>query len=65
MRVKLPGGLSDKQVEGVERAIKSCPAYGTLLHPVAVEIALEVEPGHVAAKVPLTPARVSSASIDS
>jgi putative redox protein len=41
IRVKLPGELSDKQVAGVERAVKSCPAYGTLLHPPSVEIALE------------------------
>jgi hypothetical protein len=28
----------------VERAIKSCPAYGTLLQPPAVEIAIEAGP---------------------
>jgi putative redox protein len=50
IRVTLPGGLSDKHVAGIERAIKSCPAYGTLLHPPAVEIALEAPPGHVAAQ---------------
>jgi len=41
VRVKLPGGLSDKQLAGVERAVKSCPAYGTLLHPPSVEVAIE------------------------
>lgn len=40
MRVKLPEGLSDKQVAGIERAVKSCPAYGTLLHSPTVEIAI-------------------------
>ena len=44
IRVKLPGDLSDKHVAGVERAIKSCPAYGTLLHPPSVEIALAAVP---------------------
>jgi putative redox protein len=48
MRVKLPGELSDRHVAGVERAIKSCPAYGTLLEPPAVEIA--IEPGPVPAE---------------
>ena len=37
MTVRLPAGLDEKQVAGIERAIKSCPAYGTLLHsPVVV-----------------------------
>ena len=41
VRVKLPGGLSDKQAVGVERAVKSCPAYGTLLHSPSVEVTTE------------------------
>jgi putative redox protein len=41
VRVKLPGGLSEKQRAGVERAVKSCPAYGTLLHSPSVEIAID------------------------
>jgi uncharacterized OsmC-like protein len=41
IRVRVPPGLSDRQREGVERAIKSCPAYGTLLHPPSVEILIE------------------------
>jgi hypothetical protein len=40
MTVKLPPGLADEQIAGIERAIKSCPAYGTLLHPPAVEVAV-------------------------
>jgi len=43
MRVKLPAGLSEKQVAGIERAIKSCPAYGTLLHSPTVEISLDAD----------------------
>jgi uncharacterized OsmC-like protein len=49
MKVRLPPGLSERQLIGVERAIKTCPAYGTLLHPPAVELTLEMgggEPGH-------------------
>jgi putative redox protein len=41
--VHLPAGLEDKHVAGVERAIKSCPAYGTLVHPPTVE--MRVVPG--------------------
>ena len=46
IRVKLPGGLADKHVAGVERAVKSCPAYGTLLHAPSVEVTIEAAPGH-------------------
>src|SRR5205814_2266472 len=41
LRVQLPAGLPDRYVGGVERAIKSCPAYGTLLHSPSVEISLQ------------------------
>jgi uncharacterized OsmC-like protein len=41
MRVKLPAGLSEKHLTGINRAIKSCPAYGTLIHSPSVEITLE------------------------
>jgi uncharacterized OsmC-like protein len=41
MKVHLPPGLTERQRAGVERAIKSCPAYGTLLHPPAVELTIE------------------------
>ena len=41
MRVRLPVGLTDRHVAGIERAIKSCPAYGTLLHPPVVEISID------------------------
>jgi putative redox protein len=48
MKVRLPAGLSERQLVAVERAVKSCPAYGTLLHPPTVELAIEVEGGPVA-----------------
>ena len=38
LKVHLPAGLAERQIAGIERAIKSCPAYGTLLHPPSVEI---------------------------
>lgn len=41
IKVTLPPGLAERHVGGIERAIKSCPAYGTLLHPPAVEILIE------------------------
>jgi len=41
MTVRLPPGVSERQVAGIHRAMKSCPAYGTLLHPPSVEIAVE------------------------
>ena len=41
MRIKLPAGLSDRHIAGIERAIKSCPAYGTLLHSPSVDIEID------------------------
>lgn len=43
MKLRLPPGLADRHVTGIERAIKSCPAYGTLLYPPVVEIAIAGE----------------------
>jgi uncharacterized OsmC-like protein len=45
MKVRLPAGLTERHVAGIERAIKSCPAYGTLLSPPAVDLSIE-SPGH-------------------
>ena len=44
LRVRLPPGLSEREIAGVERAIKGCPAYGTLLHPPTVEISVVAPP---------------------
>jgi putative redox protein len=44
LKVGLPGGLSEREIAGVERAIKGCPAYGTLLHPPTVEISVVAQP---------------------
>lgn len=40
LTVNVPGNLSAGQLATIERAIKSCPAYGTLLHPPSVTIAV-------------------------
>jgi uncharacterized OsmC-like protein len=53
MKVHLPPGLPERHLAGIERAIKSCPAYGTLLHPPTVE--LSIEGAEVQASAPLTP----------
>jgi uncharacterized OsmC-like protein len=45
MKVRLPPGLSERQLVTVERAVKSCPAYGTLLHPPNVDLSIEVQGG--------------------
>ncbi len=47
MKVHVPAGLDERQLAGIERAIKSCPAYGTLLHPPTVQIAIESTSGPV------------------
>jgi uncharacterized OsmC-like protein len=41
IKVRLPAGLSEHEIAGVERAIKTCPAYGTLRHPPTVEITID------------------------
>ena len=41
MQVRVPAGLDERQLAGIERAIKSCPAYGTLLHSPSVEMTIE------------------------
>jgi putative redox protein len=43
MTVHAPAGLDDRQIAGIERAIRNCPAYGTLLHPPAIEIEIETD----------------------
>jgi uncharacterized OsmC-like protein len=47
MNVHLPAGLSDRQIAGIERAIRSCPAYGTLLHPPSVTLTVVPQPAPV------------------
>jgi hypothetical protein len=40
LKVRLPVGLAERQIAGIERAIRRCPAYGKLLHPPAVDVTL-------------------------
>jgi uncharacterized OsmC-like protein len=44
MKVRIPAGLGERQLAGIERAIKSCPAYGTLLHSPSVEVTIDAGP---------------------
>jgi len=38
MTVHLPPAVPERHIAGIERAIKTCPAYGTLLYPPEVQI---------------------------
>lgn len=39
LQVFLPPGVSAAHREGIERAVRHCPAYGTLVHPPEVTLA--------------------------
>ena len=41
MTVRVPLGLTREQLTGIERAIRRCPAYGTLVHPPSIEITVD------------------------
>jgi uncharacterized OsmC-like protein len=49
LRVELPPGTSPEHVAAVERAVKKCPAYGTLVHGPLVELRVEARPSTEAA----------------
>jgi uncharacterized OsmC-like protein len=51
MKVRLPPGLTERQLVTVERAVRSCPAYGTLLSPPIVDLSIEVEGGAASEKL--------------
>jgi uncharacterized OsmC-like protein len=42
IHVKLPAGVSLQHLPAIERAIRQCPAYGTLVHP--PDVTLVVSP---------------------
>jgi putative redox protein len=48
LHVEVPPGLRSDQLAAVERVVKNCPAYGTLLHGPDVELTIEVSPGAAA-----------------
>jgi uncharacterized OsmC-like protein len=41
IKVHVPAGLNAQQLTGIERAIRRCPAYGTLVHQPSVEILVD------------------------
>ena len=41
IRAQAPAGLTERHLAGIERAIKSCPAYGSLLNPPAVLVTVD------------------------
>ena len=43
LAVHLPSGLREHERAGIERAIKACPAYGTLRHPPSIEFAIDMD----------------------
>jgi ribosomal protein S12 methylthiotransferase accessory factor len=44
VHVTLPAGVNESHVPAIERAIRNCPAYGTLVHPPDVELTVLKEP---------------------
>ena len=48
LRVEVPEGLRPEQLAALERVVKNCPAYGTILHAPDVELTFEVSPGAAA-----------------
>jgi uncharacterized OsmC-like protein len=42
LKVRVPDSLSEQQLIGVVRAIKRCPAYGTLVSAPAVDLSVEI-----------------------
>ncbi|HTQ08170.1 MAG TPA: OsmC family protein [Polyangiaceae bacterium] len=49
LRVMLPAGLPEHYATAIERAVRHCPAYGTLLHPPDVELTFEPKAAQVSA----------------
>jgi len=43
MKVHVPAGLSEDRVTGMVRAIKRCPAYGTLIRPPTIELLVSTD----------------------
>lgn len=41
MRVKLPAATPARYLAAIERAVRRCPAYGTLIHPPSVEVVID------------------------
>jgi putative redox protein len=44
VRVTVPAGVPEHYLPSIERAIRNCPAYGTLVHPPDVELTVHKDP---------------------
>ncbi|HEX2881844.1 MAG TPA: OsmC family protein [Polyangiaceae bacterium] len=40
IRIKLPSDVPEHYMAPIERAVRGCPAYGTLVHPPEVEVSI-------------------------
>jgi ribosomal protein S12 methylthiotransferase accessory factor len=43
IHVQLPPGIPENLLPSIERAVRSCPAYGTLVHPPDVQLTVSRE----------------------
>lgn len=48
LRVEVPAGLSPEQLRGVERVVRTCPAFGTMRHGSNIDLAIAVAPNAAA-----------------
>ncbi len=51
MQVSLPSGFPERYLGAIERAIRHCPAYGTLTHPLEVKLEIRADASGSAANV--------------
>jgi uncharacterized OsmC-like protein len=49
IRVKVPVGVPDHYLPQIERVVRNCPAYGTLVHPPELELTFCRENAHAPA----------------
>jgi uncharacterized OsmC-like protein len=47
IKIRVPAGLTEQHIAGIERAVRRCPAYGTLVHPPEIEVAVARSPSEV------------------
>jgi len=49
IRLILPASVPESYLPQIERAVRNCPAYGTLVHPPEVELAFAKDAAHAPA----------------
>jgi putative redox protein len=49
VRVVVPVGVPHHHLASIERVVRNCPAYGTLVHPPELELTFEQERAHAPA----------------